>query len=314
MIRETNSIEGRESGGLKVDKIIMKTTFINSAHPELVEGNERQMRSVGLHLRIDQSLAHTAGLAHQLGMRSFQCFISLHASGKCFMPDEDDIDKFIQLRPYFDSLFLHASYYINPASCTRTNHPILEREVAMAERLNIPYLILHPGSVLSVDDISDGIDALARVIDTIHRRQDTVSIVLENTAQDSRAVGSSFDNLKLLLERVDDPNRIRFCIDTAHAYAYGYDISQPDLHEILIDLIDGTIGIQRLVVIHLNDTLQPLASFVDQHTSLGNGLIGVPALQAFVNNKRLAHIPLILELPILPDDEYQRIIQFVMSW
>ena len=230
------------------------------------------MRTVGLHLRIEQSLTHTAQQAHQLGMRSFQCFISLHADGKCFMPDADDVVSFNALRSNFDSLFLHASYYINPASYSRTHHPILEREVAMARRLQIPYLILHPGMTIHPHEISAGIDSLARVIDSVHASQDQVSLVLENTAQDYRAVGSNFDHLKLLLDRVDDPGRIRFCVDTAHAYAYGYDISEPLLHEAFIDLIDATIGIKRVVVIHLNDTLQPLASFVDEHTNLGVAL------------------------------------------
>lgn len=272
------------------------------------------MRTVGLHLRIDQSLTHTAQLAHALGMRSFQCFISLHASGKCFLPDSDDIISFNQLRANFDALFLHASYYINPASCTRTYHPILEREVAIAQKLHIPYLILHPGMAVHNDHISASIDALARVIDAIHRAQDQVSIVLENTAQDARAIGSNFEHLKLLLDRLDDPSRIKFCIDTAHAYAYGYDISELDRHEALLDLIEATIGINRIVVIHLNDTLKPLASFIDEHTSLGDGLIGMRALQAFVTNPRLNHIPLILELPLLSDGEYKRLFKLVTSW
>lgn len=272
------------------------------------------MRTVGIHLRIDHSLTHTALQAQQLGMRSFQCFITLHASGKCFMPDMADIARFNALRSQFDTLFLHASYSINPASCARTHHPILEKEVEMAQHLDIPYLILHPGMAVHNDQLNESIDALARVIDVIHRAQDKVSIVLENTAQESRAVGSNFEHLKQLLDRLDDPGRIKFCIDTAHAYAYGYDISKPDKHEALLDLIDVTIGIDRIVVIHLNDTLRPLASFIDEHTSLGNGCIGTEALQAFVTHKRLSHIPLILELPLLSDGEYRRIIELVNSW
>ncbi|MGE0010080.1 MAG: deoxyribonuclease IV [Candidatus Babeliales bacterium] len=272
------------------------------------------MRTVGLHLRIDRSLTHTAQFAQAMGMRSFQCFISLHASGKSFLPDYEDIHAFNQMRSQFDNLFLHASYFINPASCTRTYHPILEQEIHIARQLNIPYLILHPGMALHKDQINDGIDALARVIDTIHNAQDQVSIVIENTAQDARAVGSKFEHLKLLLERLDDPDRVRFCIDTAHAYAYGYDISNPQAHEALLDLLDATIGIDRIVVIHLNDTLKPLASFIDEHTNLGDGLIGLQALQAFVNNKRLSHIPLILELPVLSDVEYRGILKLVNNW
>jgi apurinic endonuclease APN1 len=238
----------------------------------------------------------------------------MHASGKCFQPDAADIARFNALRSQFDTLFLHASYAINPASCLRAHHPILEKEVVMAKELNIAYLILHPGMASHKDQINESIDALARVIDTIHREQPDVSLVLENTAQDNRAVGSNFEHLKLLLERIDDPHRIRFCIDTAHAYAYGYDISQVAFHESMLDIIDATIGIERIVVIHLNDTLRPLASFVDEHANFGYGRIGVDALQAFVNNKRIAHIPLIMELPLLDDTEYRRIFGMVSNW
>lgn len=272
------------------------------------------MRTVGIHLRIDQTLTHTALQAQQLGMRSFQCFITMYASGKSFMPEAADIARFNAMRHSFDTLFLHASYAINPASCARTHHPVLEREVTIAQALHIPYLILHPGMAMHNDQINEGIDALARVIDTIHAQQADVSLVIENTAQEARAVGSNFAHLKLLLDRIDDPSRIRFCIDTAHAYAYGYDISQISGHNELIDLIDGTIGIERIVVIHLNDTLRPLSSFMDEHTNLGNGLIGLDALQAFVSNMRIAHIPLIMELPVLPIGEYQKILNMVMQW
>lgn len=272
------------------------------------------MRTVGLHLRIDHSLTHTARFAHELGMRSFQCFVSLQANGKCFVPDQDDVQNFNAMRSHFDTLFLHASYFINPASCSRTHHPILQKEIEIATQLNIPYLILHPGMAVHNDYVDESIDALARVIDAVHGTQELVSIVLENTAQESRAIGSNFDHLKMLLNRVDDPERLRFCIDTAHAFAYGYDISDLHEHPAIIELIDQTIGIERVVVIHLNDTLQPLASFMDEHATLGTGLIGAPALQAFVNHQKLAHIPLILELPLLSDNEYRQIIQLVTNW
>ncbi len=272
------------------------------------------MRSIGIHLRIDQTLTQTALQARALGMRSFQCFVTLHASGKCFVPDTADIKSFNSLRSYFDDLFLHASYAINPANTARWDHPILEREISMANRLHIRYLVLHPGMVTSQDLISQGIDALARVIDMVHASQDTVSLVIENTAQETRAVGSNFAHLKMLLERVDDPSRLRFCVDTAHAYAYGYNISEPLFHERMLDIIDDSIGIKRVVLIHLNDTLRPLASYIDEHTYLGKGCIGIDALQAFVNNKRIAHIPLIMELPLLAEDEYRRIFAMVSSW
>ena len=203
---------------------------------------------------------------------------------------------------------------MNPASCERTHHPILEREIELAQRLQVPYLILHPGVAVNNDERIESIEALVKIINTVHAQQEDVTIVLENTAHDNRSVVSEFEHLKLILDRLDDKERIRFCIDTAHAYAYGYDMSDRAFHDTMIKLIDSTIGIERVVLIHLNDTKQPLASFVDRHSLLGEGLIGCAALQAFVCDERLAHIPLILELPLATDSEYKKIVKMVSNW
>ncbi len=272
------------------------------------------MRTIGLHLRINESLTHTARHAKALGLRSFQCFVTLDTAGKFFSPTDDDIAQFCQLQNQFDALFLHASYYINPASCRRTHHPILEREIKFAKRLKVPYLILHPGVASNRECISQGIEALARVINCVHKQHKEITLVLENTAHGNRAVGSDFKHLKQLLDRVEDKERVRFCIDTAHAYAYGYDISDFSFHEAMIDLIDETIGIERVMLIHLNDTKEQLSSYIDRHCVIGEGLIGQEALQAFVTNKRLGHIPLILELPAVAEGVHQKMIRMVSNW
>jgi deoxyribonuclease-4 len=108
-------------------------------------------------------------------------------------------------------------------------------------------------------------------------------------------VGSSFEEIAAILDRVELQDKMGVCLDTCHIYAAGYDIVN-DLEDVL-ESFDKTIGLSRLKAVHLNDSLNPLASRKDRHTNIGQGTIGLEAIVNFINHPRLRHLPFCLETP-----------------
>src|SRR5207244_2099203 len=112
----------------------------------------------------------------------------------------------------------------------------------------------------------------------------------------------------------DDPDKIVFCIDTAHAYSYGYNLVDLESQKQFIHLIEECIGFKRVVLIHLNDTQEKLGSYIDKHALLGEGKIGLEPLKHFILHPHIINIPLILELPIVSEEEELTLLHKVAQW
>ncbi|HSW74206.1 MAG TPA: TIM barrel protein, partial [Candidatus Limnocylindria bacterium] len=113
---------------------------------------------------------------------------------------------------------------------------------------------------------------------------------------------------------LNHPEKIAYCIDTAHAYAYGYNLVDVTEREACIALLDTTLGIENIVLIHLNDTYEKLGSKLDKHQTLGQGSLGETALRAFSFHERLHAIPLLMELPVVSQEEEERNLALVRGW
>src|SRR5579872_3584232 len=273
------------------------------------------MRSIGLHLRLNHSLRNAAQRAIALQLPIFQCFFIEQHSRELITVDNQLVQEFNRLRDeHFDMVFVHASYFINLASLKYDAVRLFKRELHLAKRLSCSHIILHPGSAVGAQDKAEGIDELARSLNNIMRSEQEVTIVLENTTHGNLSVGSDITDFKLLLAKLDYPERISFCIDTAHAYSYGYDLGETASRNEFIALIDDSIGIQNISVIHLNDTNQHCGSRIDKHALIGEGVIGEDALKQFVLDERLNHIPIILELPVLPEDQEDAMLHKIRTW
>jgi apurinic endonuclease APN1 len=175
-------------------------------------------------------------------------------------------------------------------------------------------MIVHPGSAKGADDRLQGVDALARALNIVIRKKYGIKLVLENTAHGNFAIGSDITDFKLLLEKLDKPDEIAFCIDTAHAYSYGYDIVDATARDEFIRLLDATIGLSRIHMIHLNDTYEKLGSKLDRHQIIGQGSLGDDTLKAFIYDARLRTLPIIMELPALEEKQEQEILDRVRRW
>ncbi len=201
---------------------------------------------------------------------------------------------------------IHDSYLINLAS---PNHVLQLRsmisfiaELKRCEALGADYLVSHPGNYM--DDRASGID---RNVDGIVAGLECVPgrtvLLLETTAGSGTALGASFEELATIIERVPAhlQTRIGVCADTAHLFAAGYDLAA-QFDEVWARFSD-TIGLDRLRMLHLNDSKAPLGSRRDRHELIGEGAIGAGAFQKLMTDARFMTVPKVIETPKLDDAE-----------
>lgn len=201
-----------------------------------------------------------------------------------------------------DRVLVHASYLINLGSPDEEKRKksiegFLE-EITRCERLGLTLLNLHPGSH-SGEGEREGLRRIIESFDEICARsqRSPVKIVLENTAGQGSSLGYRFEHLAEILDGVADPARFAVCLDTAHTFAAGYDLSTERGYAQVMDELDALVGLDRLVAFHLNDSKKPLGSRVDRHAEIGKGYIGETCFACLVRDERHAGKIGVLELP-----------------
>ena len=196
----------------------------------------------------------------------------------------------------------HDSYLINLASpdtrLYEQSQEALWEEMQRAEALGIPYLVMHPGSHRG-DGEQEGLYRIARAINLLHQQggEMRVMILLETTAGQGATLGNRFEHFARIIEQIEEDKRVGVCLDTCHVFAAGYDISTPQGYEATVEEFERVIGLERLKVIHLNDSKGTLGARVDRHEHIGKGHLGLDAFRRLLQDPRLAHLPFILETP-----------------
>ena len=174
----------------------------------------------------------------------------------------------------------------------------LSTELSRANNLGIQFLVLHPGyyrSSKKETGIERIIEALNNVLDNIENS--TAKILLETTAGQGTAVGSRFEEIAYILEKARKRRLLGVCFDTCHVFAAGYDARGYRGYGKILKKFDVVIGLDKLKVIHLNDSKTWLGSKVDRHASVGEGKLGLQIFHAFVRDPRFRNIPKVLEIP-----------------
>jgi len=158
--------------------------------------------------------------------------------------------------------------------------------------------VLHPGSHTG-DGEQTGIRRIADNLNEIFASTQglRVRVLLETTAGQGSSIGHRFEHLAAIMEKTSDQSRIGVCLDTCHIFAAGYDISTGEGYRQTINEFDKIIGIDRLYVIHLNDSKREAGSRVDRHEHIGDGFIGLEGFRYLINDRRLEKIPKIIETP-----------------
>lgn len=205
-------------------------------------------------------------------------------------------------RCQIQSVFGHANYLINLAATNPQFHTnslrALNEELIRADQLELPFLVMHPGAHMGEGEEA-GLLKIVSSIDQVLAKVPKVKtkIALETTAGQGSSLGRSFEQLAFIIENVREPHRICVCLDTAHVFAAGYDItSDAGLKKTFRDF-DRVIGRERLVAIHINDSKTGLGSRVDRHAHISEGKIGLPAFRFIMNAPRFRKIPKVLETP-----------------
>jgi deoxyribonuclease-4 len=200
------------------------------------------------------------------------------------------------------SIFAHANYLINLAATNRQFHAnslrALSEELIRADQFELPFLVLHPGAHLGAGEEA-GLEKIIASLDRVLARIPKVKtqIALETTAGQGSCLGHKFEHLAYIIGRVREPERLCVCLDTAHVFAAGYDIGSESAVRKMFAQFHRTIGLDRLVAIHLNDSKTARGSRVDRHEHIGKGKIGLAAFRFIMRDRRFRRIPKVLETP-----------------
>jgi deoxyribonuclease-4 len=171
-------------------------------------------------------------------------------------------------------------------------------ELRRCARLDVPWLVTHPGSY-KAGSRAEGAARYAKGLDSVleESENETVTILLENTAGQGTNLGASFGELAEILAASRHPHRLGLCLDTCHAFAAGYDLRSPGALEATLAELDAALGLDRLQALHLNDSKHPLGSRKDRHEHIGEGFVGQAGFAAILAHPRLAGLPMVIETP-----------------
>ena len=197
-----------------------------------------------------------------------------------------------------ENIIVHAPYIINLANAkeeTKYNFSIrfLKEEVSRCEQIGIKYMVLHPGSHVGLGE-EEGIKNIIFGLNEVNKTNNSVIILLETMAGKGTELGVNFNQLKTIIDGIEDKTKIGVCLDTCHLNDAGYDISNFDN---VLDEFDKTIGLSYVHCIHINDSKNPLGAHKDRHENIGYGTLGFNNIINVIYNPRLDNIPKILETP-----------------
>ena len=206
---------------------------------------------------------------------------------------ENHIDKFVVHAPYIINL----GNSVNP-DIYRLGITFLQEEIYRTTQMGSNLIILHPGSHVGAGtDV--GIKYIADALNEILTKDSTCNIAIETMAGKGSEIGSTFEELASIFDKVHYNNMLRICFDTCHVHDAGYDIVNN--YENVISQFDRILGLDKIAVFHINDSKNPCGAKKDRHANIGDGYIGYDCLYKIVHDERFATIPKILETPYIPD-------------
>ncbi len=258
------------------------------------------MLNIGCHLSVANGYRRMGEEALSIDANTFQFFSRNPRGSQMRALDEADIGALRDLleKHRFAPVLAHAPYTMNP--CSADPHlrelavRMMQEDLARLEYLPGNLYNFHPGSHTG-QGIETGINQIVEALDQVLRPGLQTRILLEGMSGKGSEVGSRFEELRAIIDRVEQPEIMGVCLDTCHLYSAGYDVVQ-DLDGVL-ETFDRIVGLDRLRAIHLNDSLVPFASHKDRHAAIGEGTIGTDAILRVINHPQLRQLPFYLETP-----------------
>jgi deoxyribonuclease IV len=257
---------------------------------------------IGAHVSTAGGLSTCIGRAQALGAECIQIFLS--APQRWQLPRHTD-EQVLDYRHLADASgigpnFAHATYLINLASA---DAGIRQRSIenlsacaGWADRVGLAGIVVHVGSGRG-QPVDEAEALVAQALEQVLAAGGACSILLENSAGSGDTLGARFGQIGVLFEHLGRDARLGMCLDTAHTFASGYDLRVKDGLAMAVDEIDGCIGLDRLRLVHANDSKVGLGSAVDRHENIGKGLLGEEAFFMMLAHPALADLPWVLEVP-----------------
>ncbi|MDY6850482.1 MAG: deoxyribonuclease IV, partial [Thermodesulfobacteriota bacterium] len=265
---------------------------------------------LGFHLSIGRGLVKAVEQGLRTGCEAAQIFSRNPRSWIGKPLDEKETIAFRQARRAagLTPLAIHLPYLPNPASMDpdlyRKSIRVLYEELVRAELLGADYVVFHPGHKAADRSLDEALDRVAHgVLEALAglKAGVKVTLLLENTAGQRGEIGARFSELAGIIERIEAAGpanlKVGVCLDTAHAWGAGYDLARPRGQDKTLARLDRVMGLHRLGLIHLNDSLIELGSRRDRHAPVGRGRIGARGLARLVRNPDLTHLAGIMETP-----------------
>ena len=250
----------------------------------------------GLHMAIERSCS--------IECTAMQIFVKNNMQWFARPLEKAEISAFLRhaQRKQLSAAFAHSNYLINLAATNPQFHAnslrALAEELVRADQLELPFLVLHPGAHLSTGEEA-GLERIIASLDAVHEVLPKVKtkVALETTAGQGSCLGCTFEHIAHIIANVREPERLCVCLDTAHVWAAGYDISSEGGTKKMFAEFDRVIGLERLAALHLNDSKTARGSRVDRHEHIGKGKIGLDAFRFIMRDKRFRKIAKVLETP-----------------
>ncbi len=260
---------------------------------------------LGLHMSVAGGVSQALDRAEAAGSNAVQIFTKNNRQWQGPPIDQEDVARWRAEMPArgIKRAVSHASYLINLAT---PKNPLWRQSIAAhadelrrAHAYGVPSVVLHPGAHTGSGPDA-AVERIAAALNKIHAETPECSetrTLLELMAGQGTVMGRNFDELRRVIERVDDPARVGVCVDTCHAFAAGYELRTPEDYAALVDEIEREIGLAAVGCWHLNDSQHDLGSHRDRHTHIGEGCIGDDGFRHVINDPRWAGVPMLLETP-----------------
>jgi deoxyribonuclease IV len=258
--------------------------------------------AIGAHVSTAGGLSTSVGRAQALGVECMQIFLSAPQRWQEPRHSDEQVQEFGRLvvEAGIAPNFAHATYLINLAS----EDPALRQRsiqnlsvgAAWADRVGLAGIVVHVGSGRG-QAVHEAEVQVATALEQVLSNGSRCAILLENSAGSGELLGSRFEQIGGVFDRLGRDERLGLCMDTAHTFASGYDLRQDDGVQRALDEISRSMGIERLKLIHANDSKVGLGSAVDRHENIGRGLLGEQAFERMLAHPILAPLPWVLEVP-----------------
>lgn len=272
----------------------------------------KETQLIGAHTSTAGGLDKAVERAASVGANCLQLFTKSNRQWRAKTITEHDIKNLqkAQNQHNIHHITAHAAYLINLGSknddVINKSITALSTELQRCDQLNIPYLVLHPGSA-RYDNLEKSLQFIAQNINIVFERTKikNVTLLLETMAGQGNSIGYKFEQLATILQNIKNKNKehLGVCFDTCHAFAAGYEFHTAKLYKEMWKNFDRSIGLSNLKAFHINDSKKECGSKVDRHEHIGEGKIPKEAFKFIMNDSKFSNIPKILETPAGEDEQ-----------